>query len=84
MTPESLLAEWPALLGIQQRLGLLDLLEVATVIGIEHIGNPTNMPARIILAPDRLAESKRRLCGRRRLEKKQEIASNSTAVNAFL
>src|SRR5271166_1609040 len=53
--------------------------EVAAVIGVEHIGNLTNMPVRIVLAPDRLAQSKRRLCGRRRLEK-QEIATNSTAV----
>src|SRR5271170_6533272 len=53
--------------------------EIAAVIGVEHIGNPRNMPTWIVLAPDRLAQSKRRLCGRRRLEK-QEIASNSTAV----
>src|ERR1700730_19206148 len=53
--------------------------EVAAVVGVEHVGNPTKMPARIVLAPDRLAQSKRRLCGRRRL-KKQEIASNGTAV----
>ncbi len=53
--------------------------EVAAVIGVEHIGNPTNMPARIVLAPDRLAQSERRLCGRWRLEK-QEIARDSTAV----
>src|ERR1700682_3829048 len=53
--------------------------EVAAVVGVEHVGNPTKMPARIFLTPDRLAQSKRRLCGRRRLEK-QEIASNSTAV----
>jgi hypothetical protein len=36
------------------------------------------MPARIVLTPDRLAQSKSRLCGRWRLEKK-ELASNSTA-----
>jgi hypothetical protein len=34
-----------------------------SVVGVEHIGNPTNMPARIILAPDCLAQSKRRLYG---------------------
>ncbi len=53
--------------------------EVAAVVGVEYIGNPTNMPARIILPPDCLAQRKRRLYGRWRLEK-QEIASNSTAV----
>src|ERR1700730_3732800 len=53
--------------------------EVAAIIGVEHIGNPTNMPVRIVLTPDRLAQSKCRLRGRWRLEK-QEIASNSTAV----
>ena len=34
-----------------------------SVVGVEYIGNPTNMPARIILAPDCLAQSKRRLYG---------------------
>jgi len=53
--------------------------KIASMIRIKDTRDTIDMPAWIIFAPDRLAESQRRL-ERSRCLKTQEIASNGTTI----
>jgi hypothetical protein len=53
--------------------------EITTVIGIEHLGNAADMPARLMLTPDRLPKGERGL-DRRRGRQRQEVPCDRPAV----
>jgi hypothetical protein len=54
--------------------------EIAAAIGVERLGNPADVPARIVLAPDRLAQCQRGVQGGGGIEREEVARHGATVV----